>query len=130
MCFAIDTSGSLNNQALSNVWSAISEICDELNPEYVRIIQCDTVVQDDQSYDKVDMPDDIIAKGRGGTSFRPVFDLIDEDPPMFLIYLTDLHCDQYPVPEPPFPVLWIATSPKSPEPPFGRRLDLPPHMLV
>ena len=130
MCFAIDTSGSLNNQALSNVWSAISEICDELNPEYVRIIQCDTAVQDDQSYDKVDMPDEIIAKGRGGTSFRPVFDLIDEDPPMFLIYLTDLHCDQYPVPEPHFPVLWIATSPKSPEPPFGRRLDLPPHMLV
>ena len=130
MCFAIDTSGSLNNPALSNVWSAISEICDELDPEYVRIIQCDTIVQDDEQYDKVDLPDEIIAKGRGGTSFRPVFELIDDEPPMFLIYLTDLHCDQYPVPEPDFPVLWIATSPRSPEPPFGRRLNLPPHMLV
>lgn len=125
ICFAIDTSGSLNRKALESVWSAVCEICEQIDPEYVRVIQCDAAISSDTTYDRVDLPQDLEARGRGGTSFRPVFQRLEDHPPAFLIYLTDLECNRYPEPPPDYPVLWAATKTRAPDPPFGRRLNLP-----
>jgi len=50
--------------------------------------------------------------GRGGTSFVPVFDWIDQAPigsSVVLIYATDGYGD-FPIAKPNYPVLWLATK--------------------
>ena len=127
ICFAIDTSNSLQTEDLARAWNEIREAADALEPESLRIIQCDAALQDDHTYDGYHLPQELAAKGRRGTDYRPVFETLETEPPAFLIYLTDLECSKYPPVTPNYPVLWICTDPTSQrQPPFGDRIDLPP----
>lgn len=93
---AIDTSASLCTEELAQFLAEI----DTLSKEDVQItlVQCDTKIQEVVDFDDVDI-NNFNIKGRGGTSFIPVFDLLDgntsEDgwrlssKPDGLIYLTD-----------------------------------------
>ena len=126
ICFAIDTSASLSQRDLENVWPEILGSVDQLDIEQIRIIQCDTNIQQDDQYDKFDMPEQLIAHGRGGTDFRPIFEILEDEPPQFLIYMTDLYCNRYPEFPPEYPVIWVCTAPQNTDdPPFGERIDLP-----
>ena len=126
ICFAIDTSASLNRNDLARAWAEIRDAVETLEPGTVRIIQCDAAIQEDLTHDGFDLPEKLEAKGRRGTRYHPVFRLLEEDPPMFLIYLTDLDCSDRP-PAPAFPVLWLCTDPATTrQPPFGERLDMAP----
>ena len=101
-------------------------VLDELQPESLLHVYCDASVQKVEEY----LPADQIAedaRGGGGTSFRPVFELVDtwDEPPKLLVYLTDL-AGCYPEQEPQdYPVLW-ATWSKRWTPPWGElvRADL------
>ena len=59
------------------------------------VIQCDARVHRVDRYQGAELPGrDLHAVGRGGTSFRPVFEWIANEldaPPECLIYMTDLH---------------------------------------
>ena len=66
VCFAVDTSASLNTQDLARVWGEIREAADTLEPEMVRVILCDTRIQDDETYEAHELPEDLQAKGRRG----------------------------------------------------------------
>ena len=131
---AIDTSGSVDDKLVSRFWSHFREICEQLNPSSVRLIQCDRRVQSDESFDPLDLPDDITIKGRGGTAFEPVFEAVAQSdvPPACLIYFTDMAVYSHP-PEPDFEVLWASYARESDwrylsKPPYGELLDLS-HML-
>ena len=71
-------------------------------------------------FDGSNLPGEIEVSGRGGTRYSPVFELLRQDPPSCLIYLTDLYCSDYPTLPPEYPVLWMNTEDvtKTP-PPFG-----------
>ena len=126
ICFAIDSSASMNTDELAMIWSEIRAAALTIEPTHIRIIQCDLLVREDQTYDLHELPDKLSAKGRGGTRFSPVFDRIDEDDtPACLIYMTDLQCSDYPTQPPDYPVLWICTDPHHAiTPPFGERIDI------
>ena len=127
ICFAVDTSASLNRRDLTRVWNEIRDAADSLEPEAIRVLQCDARLQDDQTYDGTDLPRQLNARGRRGTNYRPVFSALEQEPPAFLIYLTDLDCNSYPDRIPDYPVLWVCTNPRtSRQPRFGERVDLPP----
>jgi predicted metal-dependent peptidase len=49
------------------------------------------------------------ACGGGGTDFRPVFAALEEEPPVALVYLSDLD-GRFPDEAPSFPVLWGQTE--------------------
>lgn len=68
-------------------------------------------------------PIELKAVGGGGTDFRPVFEHIEDNrmEPRCLIYLTDL-AGKFPDEEPAFPVLWAATTDRTP--PFGEKLRI------
>ena len=126
ICFAVDTSASLDRKDLARAWNEIREAAEVIVPDEVRVIQCDARVQDDTTYQGTDLPAELEAKGRRGTRYNPVFQLLEEQNPMFLLYLTDLDCTDRP-PAPDYPVLWICTDPQtSRQPPFGDRLDITP----
>ena len=131
--FAIDTSGSMDEQELAMVWSEIRSAADEMNPDAVVVIQCDARVNAIDEYQPRNLPHQIKVKGRGGTDFRPVFKAMeDRRKPACLIYMTDLMGD-FPESDPGLAdVIWIDTC--DPEhahyrsehytPPFGEVIKL------
>ena len=129
IAFAVDTSGSMSNKELAEVWAEVRECAEVMMPENVRVIQCDAAIADDRTYDPDDLPDNLDARGRGGTMFTPVFDLLEHDwgevPIGCLIYLTDLYCSDYPSVPPEYPVIWVGSSnANNTDPPFGTRLNI------
>ena len=61
--------------------------------------------------------------GGGGTDFRPAFDAVQtwEEPPVCIIYLTDL-AGTFPEQDPGIPTLWVTGRSDAREVPFGELL--------
>ena len=127
----IDTSGSINAQALAAFWTEVREIATELQPESVIVLQVDAALQDAAEYAPGDLPEQIALKGRGGTDFRPGFAWLEEQGirPSVCVYLTDMGCDTHPDAQPDFPVVWCNWGPHTlrMEPgALGERIDIAP----
>ncbi len=126
----VDTSGSVDTQALAAFWAEVREVAAEIRPERVVVLQVDTAVRDAAEYAPDDLPDEIVVKGRGGTDFRPGFAWLEEHDvrPAVCLYFTDLECSRYPEAEPGYPVLWCGwqsgAGPFRPPPPWGERIDI------
>ena len=120
---AIDTSGSVDDKRVNRNCAEIFSIAEEIMPERVHVIQCDTRVVSHEDFHPLDVPAEISIKGRGGTKFQPVFDAVAEAGinPDVLIYLTDL---QGPMPEEPnYPVVWaVENATQESKVPFGTGL--------
>ena len=126
----IDTSGSVDSDALAAFWSEVREVAAEIEPERVIVLQVDAAVQDEQDYAPGELPERIVVKGRWGTDFRPGFARLAErgEQPACCLYFTDMDCDRYPEAEPPFPVAWIDWSPRdapwAQPPPWGEHIRI------
>ena len=97
---AIDTSGSVGDEMISQIFNEIFEILAKRKHD-ITVIECDTEVQ--RVY-KAKTKDDIKNKvmGRGGTWFSPVIDYVNKDKyfrDALLIYFTD-GFGEYEIPKP------------------------------
>lgn len=115
LTFAIDTSGSVNDDELQEMLSEINGIQQIFNPTSMTIIDCDSEIH---QIHHVDQNTDILSltfQGGGGTSFQPVLDYVTKYPTQALIYFTDLYGedDLDPV---DYPILWICNSDHPPAP--------------
>ena len=127
----IDTSDSLDTATLATFWTELRAVAEALRPHTLAVVQVDTEVQEAAVYRFGDLPEELVAKGRGGTDFRPGFAWLDREgiTPRCCLYLTDMECDRYPEAPPPYPVLWCNWGPVPPEylrEPWGERIDLAP----
>ena len=118
----IDTSGSVDSEALAAFWSEVREVAAEIEPERTVVLQVDAAVQDEEHYAPAELPERIVVKGRRGTDFRPGFERLAEQGirPAVCLYFTDMDCDRYPETEPSYDVIWCdysAADGLSPEPP-------------
>ena len=112
MVWGVDTSGSVSTEELRQFFGEGANILSELRPVACYVMYCDAVVH---SFEKVENVSDLAlmakeVKGRGGTSFQPVFDRVREEniEPDVLIYFTDLECS---FPEQPnYPVIWCSST--------------------
>lgn len=127
IAFAVDTSCSVSEDELKQFSSEIISVFDDLEPETLHAIWCDTQVKEPQIFERGDvvMPSDLVPKGGGGTRFAPVFhyvrDEMKNEEVVALVYLTDGYCSDFPDYIPPYPVLWALTERnKRFSPPFGR----------
>jgi len=126
---AIDTSGSISTDELREFLSETFSIVTSYVSVKVFIIECDMVIQRitiiDEGGDIGNALNDLKAMhGRGGTSFIPPFNWIEDENhlPQILIYFTDGYG---PFPEPPnYHVLWVLTT--DVEVPFGERIQYYP----
>jgi predicted metal-dependent peptidase len=125
IAIAVDTSGSIVPDDLSQFAAEISEIMEQY-PASVHLIYCDMKVQHYQVFERSDLPMTMKPKGGGGTDYRPVFQLIDREAfnPACLVYLTDMECLSFPEFAPDYPVLWINVGTNLREPPFGEVISL------
>ena len=127
----LDTSGSIYSylDTLASFWTEVCEIAHELNPERVIVLQVDTRITDVAEYASEDLPEELEAKGGGGTDFRPGFAWLEAEgiEPACCLYFTDMECSSYPEAEPPFDVLWANYGPPPSEwnrEPWGERIDI------
>lgn len=118
--FAIDTSGSMCSKDLADICSVIRWVQKKMS---VVVLQCDAEIKDVSAKVKTVVK----VKGRGGTSFKPVFKYITDklkDKIDLLIYATDLYGD-FPDEKPRYPVLWLSTDTHTDEQvPFGKIIKL------
>lgn len=117
----IDTSGSISEQLLLAFLSEINSLIVQTDCEVV-LVDCDAEVKQISSHR---MPiRGYIAKGGGGTDFRPGIEALRKVSPDVGVYFTDL-MGTFPERKPEFPLLWLATRDLSA--PFGRKVLLPRH---
>jgi predicted metal-dependent peptidase len=129
--FAIDTSASMPDRVLSAIVAELRAFR-ETFPCRLTVIQADAAIQSIQHHEALDgteVPRTMEIKGRGGTSFRSVFDWLDEQDEggsTVVLYATD-GFGTFPLRKPDRPVIWLVTPPGSASPkfPFGTTVRLP-----
>jgi predicted metal-dependent peptidase len=92
----VDTSGSIGQDELNFFAGHVNRILETCNPERVVVVYCDAAVAHVDEYEADDYPVRLSPHGGGGTSFKPVFDYIDQQgiDPEVVVYLTDGYGDQ------------------------------------
>ena len=126
---AVDTSGSISSEELRDFTSEVHAIISSVSEVKMTLIDCDYIVQQvlviesGQTIDGSPLPwEGRPWKGRGGTSFVPVFNWVEENglQPDLLIYFTDGY-GAFPNAPPNFPTVWIMTT--NVTPPFGELIE-------
>jgi predicted metal-dependent peptidase len=119
---AVDTSGSISEAELDKFAAEINAIAEDVQPESVRVIYCDSRVAGVEEFSAGERVE-LNPRGGGGTDFRPVFSWIEQEglEPACVVYLTDLACPWFPQ-APAYPVLWVTESRRSA--PFGETIRM------
>jgi len=125
----IDTSGSIDQEALTKALTELVGICENVTPERVDLLYWDTRVAGHETYFEGDYASIIQStkpKGGGGSNSSPVFTYLSEKMqplPVVCIMITDGYID-YPSAIPPYPVLWVVVGNKYCTLPFGSVIHL------
>ena len=108
MLLAIDTSGSVSNEELSEFMNEIHHI--HKAGVDITIVQCDTSIRSIEPYKG---KNDLKVHGRGGTEFDPVLDYYNANIGKYtsLVYFTDGEC--YTSVKPKNRVLWVLSEQSS-----------------
>lgn len=126
--FAIDTSGSMDTEALIQITSEAQAALDAGAMDTLVLILANDGVQRVSEYQPGDTIDGT-ARASGGTDFGPTFELVAERYPdaSALVYLTDGYPSAWGT-EPACPVLWCLTLPQTAADrlnvPFGTKLAI------
>lgn len=105
---AVDTSGSIGPAELAQFAGEVDGILDCYDAT-IEVLYCDAKIQHQEVFTRENRPVRLGAKGGGGTDFRPVFARADTEPPVCVVYLTDMY-GNFPAHAPAYPVLWVSTS--------------------
>ena len=119
----IDTSGSIDQSALTSAVSELVGICEAVTPERVDLLYWDADVAAHETYFEGDyghIAQSTKPKGGGGTEVACVVKYIKEHilKPVVCILITDMYTS-FPGETPPYPVLWVDTEAGNITPPFG-----------
>lgn len=114
---AIDTSGSVSDEALDQFMAEIGKIA-----QYAKVIvvEADSEVKNSYVFDPKKHYE---ISGRGGTAYQPAFDYFNDNYEIDgLIYFGDMDCyDQEEIKKPKYPVLWAIVGDQDPPTDWGSR---------
>lgn len=119
LVIAVDTSGSLSQREIEYFNAHINRILHTCLPEKLTVVYCDADIAGISEYVPDDLPIQIKPLGGGGTSFRPVFEWLDnyDGEVECLVYFTDGYGDQDTLDDSSVPTVWLSTG--HTEFPFG-----------
>ena len=116
IAIGIDTSGSCEQECQKFI-SEINAIAKTFGNYELHLIQCDTKVQDYQTFDEFntieDQIDKIEFKGFGGTTLKPIFDYIQLNniEVSWVVVFTDGYCEEFENDGSiDLPILWTITG--------------------
>lgn len=124
--FAVDTSGSIGNDALAAVASEIASACEVCRPEKVRVIWWDTEVHGEQIFtdDYSNIKNLLKPQGGGGTRVSSVSEYIIEKKlnPDCTIILTDGYLEDRITWDTDVDTMWLVKGNSRFDPPKGKKL--------
>jgi predicted metal-dependent peptidase len=115
---AIDTSGSVGNDELSQFLTEINKLA-EIQPVDVMLFDWD-ITQEPKPFNKKKRSYDF--KGRGGTNFHPVMELAEKRKYQSLIILTDGEASAPPRPKYVKDIIWVLCGGSNPPVDWGKRV--------
>jgi predicted metal-dependent peptidase/intein/homing endonuclease len=120
---AIDTSGSISDEDFKAFMSEMKSI-QSCYKGTMTVIECDADIQKTYKLNKYNKIDKNF-KGRGGTSFKPVFEYIKDKKLKtdVLCFFTDGYGDQNECKKPPYSTIWVTTT-RDQKFPFGHVISL------
>ena len=123
---AIDTSGSIGNEQISEFASELASICDNCMPEKVRVLWWDTQVHGEQIFenDYQDIAKMLKPLGGGGTRVSCVNEYINKEgiKAECVLVFTDGYVEHEPEWTITSPTLWMITENESFDPPTGKKV--------
>lgn len=125
LVIGFDTSGSMSADDCRQVAGEIQGIVDDLSPDWVEVVYCDSTIGGTQRFERGDALE-LKPVGGGGTEFKPVFKYMEDKQAegeriAACIYLTDLESyDLNSLTEPDFPVVWGNVYGRDQAVPFGK----------
>jgi predicted metal-dependent peptidase len=126
LAIGFDTSGSMSKDDCDQIASEVQSIADDLNPEFLEVVYCDSSITRVEFFDRDDRLE-LSPKGGGGTRFQPVFQHFAESERRYcgMIFFTDMEGDLEECVQPEFPVVWANIGRRQYEPPFGVAVPVP-----
>jgi predicted metal-dependent peptidase len=118
---AIDTSGSMTPEFLTEILTEIQYINETLNINKLTIMDCDTKIHNIYTLDEYPNVLDLKFRGSGGTSVIAPIEYCKAQGTNLLIYFTD-GCFNCPTEEPGFPVLWVISGDNKEVLPIGNTI--------
>lgn len=119
VAIAVDTSGSMSDKALQQVFSEIAEV--HKHGAKITVIEADCEVQDVYDFDPKKK---IEIKGRGGTAYQPAFDYANDNLDIDgMIFCGDMDAADTPL-KPKYPVLWAVNGGQNPPANFGKTVRI------
>lgn len=112
---AIDTSGSISDEALNQFMAEVGQIAKYAT---VTVVEADSTVKNSYLFDPKKT---YKVKGRGGTAYQPAFDYFTSETNVDgVIYFGDMDCyDSEEIRKPKYPVLWAIIGNQKPPVPWG-----------
>ena len=119
LTIAVDTSASVSKEEFTRFISEIDYIHKTLKPVELTVLDFDVSIKGEHILNSTSDITDIDFKGRGGTSFKCIFNYLAKNPTNLLIVFSDMCCDKIKK-EPDYPVLWVSVNNKGAEVNFGQ----------
>lgn len=124
LMFFEDVSGSITDEDAVRFNSEVKYVKDVFKPKCLKLVQFDTRITQEVTFNEEDPFDQIKIVGRGGTSLVPVREHIIKHRPTAAIIFSDLKCN--PMEPLPFdlPVIWVAIRNREVTVPFGKLIHI------
>lgn len=115
-----DVSGSISEKDETRFNSEVRFIKERFNPKLLTLVEFDTQIQFEKTFEQKDKFEDIKIIGKGGTCLACVREHMIQNRPTATIIFTDLYCS--PMSPLPFniPILWVVVNNSSAQVPFGK----------
>lgn len=106
--FIADTSGSISSKEINQMGAEVMTVAETLQPESIRVVCCDSAVQNDQLFEQGDELK-IEFNGGGGTDMRVALKYVEKYDPVVVVLLTD-GWTPWPTTGPDYPLIVICTT--------------------
>ena len=126
---AVDTSGSISDDAYQHILGNLSFIHSNLHPSKLHLVQfTDSIHNTMESEEGDDLNEDIFKRVNGGTDVNPVFEWVETQgiKPEVMIVFTDMYMPRVQH-DPSYPVVWGVIDNPQCSIPFGERVDIKCH---
>ena len=126
---AVDTSGSISDDAYQHILGNLAFIHSNLHPSKLHLVQfTDSIHNTMESEEGDDLNEDIFKRVNGGTDVNPVFEWVETQgiKPEVMIVFTDMYMPAVRH-DPSYPVVWGVIDNPQCSIPFGERVDIKCH---
>lgn len=123
LIYYLDVSGSISDEEIKRFNSEVKSIHENLQPKKLTLVQFDTKIQQEITFEQDDAFEKITVVGRGDTDLEPVRQHIKKHMPTAAVVFSDLYC--YPMYDNPgVPIIWIVMANPHAQTSFGKEIHI------